>query len=67
MDAGTNDSFLEAQLFIQSTEKRQGLKIGCLEEIAINNKWISKIDLMKSNNKNIKSEYQKYIKNLLKN
>ena len=67
MDAGTNDSLLEAQLLIQSAEKRQGLKIGCLEEIAINNKWISKIDLMKSINKNIKNEYQKYIKNLLEN
>jgi glucose-1-phosphate thymidylyltransferase len=40
-DAGTQDSLLEASVFVQSLEKRQGLKIGCLEEIAFNLGWIS--------------------------
>ena len=64
MDAGTNDSLIEAQLIIQSTEKRQGRKIGCLEEIAINNKWITKKNVLKFNKGKINSEYQKYIYNL---
>jgi glucose-1-phosphate thymidylyltransferase len=64
MDAGTNDSLIEAQLLIQSTEKRQGRKIGCLEEISINNKWITKKNVLKFNKGKINSEYQKYIYNL---
>lgn len=64
MDAGTNDSLIEAQLIIRSSEKRQGRKIGCLEEIAINNKWITKKNVLKFNIGKINSEYQKYIFNL---
>ena len=41
LDTGTPDSLLEAGMFVQMVEKRQGLKIACLEEIAYSNQWIS--------------------------
>lgn len=66
MDAGTNESLLETQLIIQSTEKRQGRKIGCIEEIAINNKWITKKNLIQSNKIKNSSKYQKYVEKLKK-
>ena len=45
MDTGTNQSLLDASYFVATVQKRQGLFIACLEEIAINKKWIDKIDL----------------------
>jgi glucose-1-phosphate thymidylyltransferase len=42
LDTGTHDSLLEASQFIHTIEKRQGFKVACLEEIAYNNKWITK-------------------------
>lgn len=66
MDAGTNESLLETQYIIQSTERRQGRKIGCIEEIAINNKWITKKNLIQSNKIKNSSEYQKYVEKLKK-
>ena len=42
LDAGTIDDFNQTSLFVSSIENRQGLKISCLEEIALNNKWIGK-------------------------
>ena len=45
LDTGTHDSLLDASLFVQVIETRQGLKIACLEEIAFRNGWISKSDL----------------------
>ncbi|PIT07785.1 glucose-1-phosphate thymidylyltransferase [Snodgrassella alvi] len=41
LDTGTHDSLIDASQFVQTIEKRQGLKIACLEEIAFNNGWIS--------------------------
>ncbi|WP_256809731.1 glucose-1-phosphate thymidylyltransferase RfbA [Pseudomonas siliginis] len=41
LDTGTHDSLLEASHFVHTIEKRQGLKVACLEEIAFNNRWIS--------------------------
>jgi glucose-1-phosphate thymidylyltransferase len=45
LDAGTPDSLLEAGSLIRSIEVRQGLKIGCLEEIALRNGWIKVADI----------------------
>ena len=42
LDTGTHESLLEASQFIQTLEKRQGLKVGCLEEIAFEKGFISK-------------------------
>ena len=46
LDTGTHESLLEASQFIQTVEKRQGLKVGCLEEIAFDNKFITKKQLL---------------------
>ena len=47
LDTGTHDSLSEASTFIECIEKRQGLKIACLEEIAFKKGWISKERLVK--------------------
>jgi len=60
-DTGTHDSLLEAGNFIRTIEKRTGLKVGCIEEIAYNNGWINKEALIKLSNPLIKTEYGKYL------
>ena len=64
LDAGTHDSLLEASSFVQTIEKRQGLKIACLEEIAFDNKWIDKSLLLKESEKYKNNDYGKYLKYL---
>jgi glucose-1-phosphate thymidylyltransferase len=64
LDAGTHDSLLEASSFVQTIEKRQGLKIACLEEIAYDNKWIDKSSLLKESDKYKNNDYGKYLKYL---
>ena len=61
LDAGTHDSLLEASLFIQTIEKRQGLKIACIEEIAYRNGWIDKNQLKKLAKPLLKSGYGEYL------
>ena len=63
-DAGTFDSLLSASQFIKAVEDRQGFKIGCIEEIAYNNKWINKLQLKKMILKYKNSPYGKYLKNI---
>jgi glucose-1-phosphate thymidylyltransferase len=65
LDTGTHEALTEATEFVKAVEKRTGLKIACIEEIALNNNWITKIDL---NNrvKLLKGDYYDYLKNLLK-
>ncbi len=65
LDSGTHDSLIEASQFIQTIEKRQGLKVACLEEIAYNKKWISKNSLMKSVENLGKTEYADYLQKIL--
>ena len=65
LDTGTFDSLSEAGTYIQTLEKRQGLKIGCPEEIAWNKGWISDNQLEKISLKNPNSEYSRYLKELL--
>lgn len=65
LDTGTHDSLLEASSFVQTLEKRQGFKIACLEEIAYNNGWISKNKLRSSANLQHKTEYGKYLAELV--
>ncbi len=64
-DTGTYESIMEASLLISSIEKRQGLKIGCPEEIAYHNKWINKQQLSKIAEGLSKNNYGKYLKGLL--
>ena len=47
LDTGSIDDFYKTSAFVSSLENRQGLKIACLEEIALNNKWINKKDIKK--------------------
>lgn len=64
-DAGTHDSLIEASTFVQSIEKRQGLKIACPEEVAFNNGWISIDDLESHAGRLGKSSYGLYLRRLL--
>lgn len=66
LDTGTHDSMLEASNFIQTIEKRQGLKIACLEEIAYRSKFISKDRLINLADNIGKGEYAQYLLNLVK-
>lgn len=65
LDTGTHTSLLEASNFIQIIEKRQGLKIACLEEIAFNKNWISKEIVLKAAALMKNSEYGKYLKRIV--
>ena len=64
LDTGNIDDFYDASSFISTIEKRQGLKIACLEEIALNNKWIKKKELIESIKFYGNCEYSKYLKKL---
>jgi glucose-1-phosphate thymidylyltransferase len=65
LDTGTPDSLLEAGMFVQMVEKRQGLKIACLEEISYLNNWISSARVEEQANKFGNSQYGKYLLKLL--
>lgn len=66
LDTGTHDSLSEASTFIEVIEKRQGLKIACLEEIALNNGWITKEQLREVAMPMAKNDYGKYLLQLAK-
>ena len=66
LDTGNVQNLNETAQFISSIERRQGLKIGCLEEIAYINKWISKKNIIKSIKFYGDCEYSEYLKNLIK-
>ena len=63
-DTGTHDSLLEASNFINTLEKRQSLKIGCPEEVAWRNNWISNNQLKRLSIDSSKNEYGKYLDDL---
>jgi glucose-1-phosphate thymidylyltransferase len=65
-DAGTHDSFLEAGEFVATIEKKTGLMIGCIEEIAYRNGWISKQKLEEIAKKLSKTDYGEYLIKILK-
>ena len=61
LDAGTHDSLLEAGKFVQIVEKRQGLKIACLEEIAYYNRWLSGEQIKTIGNMSDNTSYGQYL------
>ncbi|MFN9007600.1 MAG: glucose-1-phosphate thymidylyltransferase RfbA [Hyphomonadaceae bacterium] len=65
LDMGTKDSLLEAGDFVRTIEKRQGLKIGCLEEIAFHQGWLSRDQLLAQAERLKSSEYGHYLKQLV--
>ena len=66
LDTGTHDSLAEASTFIEVIEKRQGLKVACLEDIAYRKGWISKEKLEEVAEPMKKNEYGKYLLRLAK-
>ena len=66
LDTGTHDSLSEASTFIEVIEKRQGLKIACLEEVAFRNGWISADRVRELAQPMAKNQYGQYLLSLLK-
>lgn len=66
LDTGTHDSLSEASTFVEVIEKRQGLKLACLEEIAYNNGWIDKETVRRVAEVMAKNQYGQYLLELIK-
>jgi len=64
LDTGTHESLLEAAQFVETIEKRQGYKIACLEEIAFNQRWLSKESLEEQARQLRKNSYGDYLQAL---
>ncbi|WP_394242574.1 glucose-1-phosphate thymidylyltransferase RfbA [Vibrio astriarenae] len=67
LDTGTHESLLEASQFVETVEKRQGFKIACLEEIALNNGWLTELDILRAGTQMKKNEYGQYLLSLVEN
>ena len=65
LDTGTAKDLFDASLFVSTIEKRQGLKIACVEEIALRNKWIKKDSIIKSIKFYGNCDYSNYLKKLI--
>lgn len=65
LDTGTHESLMEAAMFVETIERRQGFKIACLEEIAWRNDWLSVEQIMTVGEKLKKNEYGKYLLRLI--
>ena len=66
LDTGTHDGLLEASNFVKTIQSRQGVMVACLEEIAYRNGWISKEKVEELAKPLLKSDYGKYLVNLIK-
>ena len=65
LDTGSIDDFYKTSAFVSALENRQGLKIACLEEIALNNNWITKKNLKEAINFYGNCLYSNYLKKLI--
>ena len=66
MDAGTPETLLSASMFVSAVQNRQGVKIACLEEIALNKKWINENTIINFIKDNPDCDYLNYLKSLEK-
>jgi len=66
LDSGTHDGLMEAAMFVETIEKRQGYKIACLEEISWRNGWVNDKQLIESSDIMKNNNYGQYLKNLLR-
>ncbi|MEZ9917911.1 glucose-1-phosphate thymidylyltransferase RfbA [Vibrio breoganii] len=66
LDTGTHESLHEASSFVQTIENVQGLKVACLEEIAFNNGWLTKEQLMELAKPMMKNDYGQYLMRLVR-
>ncbi|ONI46868.1 glucose-1-phosphate thymidylyltransferase [Candidatus Epulonipiscium fishelsonii] len=64
LDTGTCEGLIEASSFVQAIQKRQGLYVSCIEEIAYRNKWITKEQLIEIAQPMLKIEYGQYLMNI---
>jgi len=67
LDMGTNQSFIDAAVFMKTIEDRQGLKIGCVEEVAYHSKLINSEQMLKLAGQHGKSDYGKYLEKIITN
>ena len=65
LDTGTHESLLEAAQFVETIEKRQGYKVACLEEIALNNGWLTKQQVLTAGQSMSKNAYGQYLMSLV--
>jgi len=65
LDTGTHESLLEAAMFVETIEKRQGYKIACLEEIAFNHGWLTLDQVMNTARELSKNSYGQYLLRLI--
>ena len=65
LDTGTHESLLEAAQFVETLEKRQGYKVACLEEIALNNGWLSSEEILRIGQSMSKNSYGQYLISLV--
>ena len=65
LDTGNIHDFYSTSNYVSTIENRQGLKIACLEEISLNNKWIKKVDIVKSLAFYGNCDYSKYLRSLI--
>lgn len=66
LDTGTHESLLEAAMFVETIEKRQGFKIACLEEIALRNNWLEPSQIIKTAQTLQKTDYGQYLMSIVK-
>ena len=66
LDTGSIGDYYKTSAFVQAIENRQGLKIACLEEIALLNKWITKSQVIKQIKFYGNCEYSNYLKKIIK-